>query len=174
MVREDMTMKEVSKDRIVELASDFAERDVSWHFHILTPECQLNDSDRYALVLENATDEAAFVACSDEPYMDVGKQLVKLLHGADVVREGDDEKGAEGTPSASVAKILERGRELMEANVYWHHHMLFPDCIYNRHQDKWTIVFEDMEAGEIIESVTKDEPKGDLKLIETLFYSQKR
>ena len=52
--------------------------------------------------------------------------------------------------------------------------MLFPGCKYNKHGDKWVIVFEDMEKGEIIESISEDEPKSDLQHIEGLFYSQKK
>jgi hypothetical protein len=46
--------------------------------------------------------------------------------------------------------------------------------MFNNSKGKWTIIFEDQENNEVIESVTKDEPKSDLQHIEKLFYAQKR
>lgn len=51
--------------------------------------------------------------------------------------------------------------------------MLYPACHFNPHPGKWTIMFEDQESGEVLESVTDQEPKTDLKHIEKLFYDQK-
>ena len=52
--------------------------------------------------------------------------------------------------------------------------MLFPYCKFNKNKGKWTIIFEDKEKNEIIESITDTEPKTDLQYIEALFYSQKK
>lgn len=165
-------MKNATVGEIKQKAKDFSATGKKWHFHILTPECQLNERGGYALVLENANDNEAFVCYSDEPYMDAGKELVKLLHGKDVVKESEQEELEK--PSPKVATILERAKQLNSQSKNWHHHMLFPGCRFNKHQDKWVIVFEDKETGEVIESVSDDEPKGDLKHIETLFYQQKK
>lgn len=166
-------MENVTIEEIKQKAKQFLETGKKWHFHILTPECQLNDEGGYALVLENTSDNEVYVCHSEEPYMDIGKELVKLLHGDDVVKN-DNSETEKSEPSDQVAKILSRAKELNEAGQSWHHHMLFPGCRFNKHNDKFAIIFEDKEAGEIIESVSEDEPKGDLRYIETLFYQQKK
>ncbi len=165
---ETVTIKEVKSK-----AKQFSESGKQWHFHILTPECQLNDKKNYALVLENTSDNETFVRYSDEPYMNIGKELVKLLHGGDVVKDSQVEVESD-QPSAQAAKILTKAQQLNEAGKSWHHHMLFPGCRFNTHPGKWVIMFEDKEAGQIIESVSSHEPKTDLQPIETLFYQQKK
>jgi hypothetical protein len=65
-----------------------------------------------------------------------------------------------------------RAKELNGQGVEWHHHMLFPGCAFNKHGQKFTLVFEDPEKHAVIENVTEEEPTGDLKLIEKLFYAQ--
>lgn len=162
-----MTVEEIKK-----LAEQFSKTGKKWHFHILTPECQLNDTGKYTLVLENTSDNQEHSVLSDEPYMNIGQELVKLLHGDDVIKNEKETKPSE--PSESVKKLLNRAKELMAKGQFWHHHMLFPGCKYNQHDNKWVIVFEEKEKGEIIESVTETEPKGDLQHIEALFYSQKK
>jgi hypothetical protein len=166
-------MNKASIDQIKTKAQDLSNAGKKWHFHILTPECQLNETDKYALILENTSDGEVFVCYSDEPYMNIGKELVKLLHGDDVVKENTTEAD-NSKLSEQVTKILKRAKKLNAKGTSWHHHMLFPGCRYNKHHDKWVIIFEDKEAGEIIESITSEEPKSDLLHIETLFYQQKK
>lgn len=165
-------MKQVTVDQILEEAKRMAESGNKWHFHILTPECKLNDSGKYALILEDITDSEIYVCNSNEPYMDIGKELVKLLHGNDVVKE---ENQAEFPKSVSpqAINIIKRMEELNKKGIKWHHHMLFPGCKFNKYPEKFVVVFEDKETGELLESVTDYEPKDDLKQIETLFYGQK-
>ena len=166
-------MVESTLDEIMGYAYDFVAQKESWHFHILTPECMLNNTGRYALIIENTISGKSSVCYSDEPYMDVGKELVKLLHGDDVVSE--ETKDSNTTESSqAVQDIITRVRSLNEQGVSWHHHMLFPGCRFNNHSDMWVIVFEDKETGEIVESVTSREPKSDLVQIESLFYVQKK
>ena len=166
-------MKKVTINQIKQKAKELANSGKKWHFHILTPECQLNDENNYALVLENTSDNETFTCYSDEPYMGIGRELVKLLHGESVIKD-DKQESKDSKPSAKVKRILQRAEQLNKAGKSWHHHMLFPDCRFNKHQGKWTIIFEDKEKGEVIESVSDDEPRGDLQHIETLFYQQKK
>lgn len=159
-------------DDIQKLAEDYARNGKAWHFHILTPECQLNSSGKYTLVLENTTDKKEHIVYSDTPFMDIGKTLVTLLHGNDVMKGEQETKPS--PPSEMVIKIITRAKALTEKGVFWHHHVLFPGCEYNKHGNMWVIVFEDKEKGEIIESISNTEPKSDLQHIEGLFYSQKK
>ena len=168
-------MKQVSVKDILANAKQFTADEKTWHFHILTPECQLNESGSYALVLENTTDQNVYVCYSKEPYMNEGKQLVKLLHGDDVVDENEEKSKNKVTQSSeTVVEILDRAKILHSQGISWHHHMLFPGCKFNKYSKKWVILFEDKLNGELIESVTENEPKDDLKLIETLFYQQEK
>ncbi len=165
-------MIKATSDEIKRIAHDYALKGIKWHFHILTPDCQLNDVKEYALILESVTDENIYVCFSTTPYMSIGKELVLLLHGSEVLKGNEEYK--EVPPSPQVEKLLERARNLTEKGVFWHHHMLFPYCIFNKNKGKWTILFEDKENNEVIESVSENEPKRDLQHIEALFYSQKK
>lgn len=165
-------MQKASVDEIKKYAERYVKDKKKWHFHILTPECQLNDQKNYALVIENGTDNEAFICYSEKPYMDIGKELVQLLHGNDVIKKAEEKH--KKPPSQSVKKLLKRAEKLIEEKIFWHHHMLFPYCKFNTNKNKWTIIFEDKENNKIIESVTDSEPKSDLQYIETLFYSQKK
>ncbi len=165
-------MKKVRSDEIKRLAKEYSESKNKWHFHILTPECQLNKENNYALILENCSTNETSICYSDKPYMDIGKELVQLLHGTDVITKKDEKKKL--APSIEVGKLLKRATMLNQQGKFWHHHMLFPYCMFNNNRGKWTIIFEDKEKNEIIESITNEEPKNDLQYIETLFYSQKK
>lgn len=165
-------MINLSPSNILEKARELSKNKKSWHFHILTPECIFNKEDKYALILENSTDGESYVHYSKKAEMRTGEKLVKLLHGKDVVDKKDNKE--KKNPSKTILKIVKRAKELIDKGQYWHHHMLFPDCIFNKHKGKWTIIFEDQENNEVLESVTDHEPKEDLKLIEPLFYKQKK
>jgi hypothetical protein len=166
-------VKEISVHELVQKASELERDGKRWHFHILTPECQLNETDKYALVLENTSDDEAFVCYSDEPYMDIGKELVKLLHGDDVVAD-DYKDGQLSDPSEQIRIVLSRAKKLNESGESWHHHMLFPGCRFNNSNSKWALIFEEKGASEVIESISEDEPKNDLQHIEKLFYQQRK
>jgi hypothetical protein len=43
-------------------------------------------------------------------------------------------------------------------------------CRFNKNSPQHTLIFEDPESSEILESVTDEEPTNDLKQIEGLFY----
>ncbi len=134
----------------------------------MTQDCSLNDSSQYALILESPDSEEVFAHyCSEKP-MDIGKRLVKLLHRTDIMQEGTEIKEM---PSAAVM-IINRAKELNAKGIQWHHYMLFPDCMFNNHKGKWTILFEDCTNKQTLESVTSNEPISELKEIETLFYKQ--
>ncbi|MEK7079593.1 MAG: hypothetical protein AAB929_05980 [Patescibacteria group bacterium] len=165
-------MQITSIEEIKKLAEQYSIKGNKWHFHILTPQCQLNTENKYALILENATNNKTHVCYSEKPYMDIGKELVQLLHGKDVMKSQTEMK--EVPPSSGVKKLLARAKELNKQGKFWHHHMLFSHCLFNKNDGKWTIIFEDQERSEIIESITASEPKTDLQYIESLFYSQRK
>ncbi|MCL5675942.1 MAG: hypothetical protein M1120_02345 [Patescibacteria group bacterium] len=164
-------MQKISAKDILDKGQEMTKSRKDWHFHILTPDCQLNSEKQYALVLE--TSEEVFICYSSQPEMDTGKQLVQLLQGRDVVSQ-NQQASEQLLVSPDVEKILSRVKDMNAKGQFWHHHMLFPFCTFNKHQGKWTIVFEDLDNKEILESVSDKEPKADLKQIESLFYQQNK
>ena len=91
-----------------------------------------------------------------------------MLHGKDIASESKvSENGS------AIDRIVSRAEELNKKGIEWHHHMFFPNCIFNKHKGKFCIVFEDSKLG-VIESISDKEPKEDLKRIEPLFYSQNK
>ena len=165
-------MKKASIEKIVELAEKWQAEGKAWHFHMLTPGCMFNDiSDKHAFVLENCSDKETYVTYSDERYMQQGKHLVKLLHGENITTS--DQSSAK-SPSSTVQEIVKRAESLNSKGLTWHHHMLFPNCIFNKQAGKWNIVFEDSESGELLEATYDSEPKSDLSSVEELYYAQKK
>ena len=143
----------------------------SWHFHMLTPDCMLNEvPHKQAFVLENSTDQTAYVAYSEKRFMKEGEELLKILHGDNVM----DTAEVTGTSThTDMKRVLEKIQQLTLEGRPWHHHHLFPDCMFNVHKGKWCLLFEDKDAGETIELLYDEEPIADLREIEVLFYSQK-
>lgn len=163
-------MIEKTIGEIEKLANEFRKENKKWHFHMLTPDCMFNERrDIHAFVLENETDGETFVCYSKERYMDVGKRLVQLIHGEKIVSEGE-----QGIDDGYMKEMLAKAKSFNERGVLWHHHMLFPNCIFNKHKGKWCIVFEDKEENKIIEFVSEEEPTEQLRKIEVLYYSQKK
>ena len=162
-------MKTVSLSEITQIAENLLGAKQQWHFHLLTPSCKLNQKKEHAFVLEDISHDQIFVHYSIGAQMNLGKQLLKKLHGIDV------QKIANSNPSSSaeMKKILDSVQHLTRQGKLWHHHMLLPQCIYNPHPGKWTVYFEDKETGNILTSVTPTEPVNDLQIIESLYYQQK-
>ena len=164
-----MKQIDVSLSIIEEKAVQLSREKKSWHFHILTKDCSLNRFSGVALILENPESDELYVSiCSEKP-MDLGKRLVEMLHGKDITKKTHVSTDL----PAAAKKIIDRAKELSGANIPWHHHMLFPNCVFNTHPGCWTIVFEDPEHNTVLESFSADEPKPVLKELEAIFYTQR-
>lgn len=163
-------MNEATIEEIMEKARKLQKQGKRWHFHMLTPDCVFNKrKDKHAFVLECGSDSQSLINYSDKRHMEKGKILVRMLHGSEIVSE----KAPERALSRNVHIMIEKATELNKRGIRWHHHMLFPDCIFNKNKGEWCIIFEDKETGRVIESVSDCEPTGDLRRIESLFYAQK-
>ena len=164
------SMIEVTIEEVQEKARLWQAQGKKWHFHMLTPDCIFNErNDKQAFVLENSTDSQTYVVYSDRPYVKADQELVKMLHGDKIL---DRDKGTTNSSNERMQVVLQRAQELNERNIPWHHHMLFPDCIFNEHKGKWNIVFEDKENSEVIEALYDEEPVDDLRSIEVLYFEQ--
>lgn len=163
---EDITIEELERK-----ARLFQEQGKKWHFHMLTPDCHFNSNEKkHAFVLENNSDNEFFVTYSDERHMEVGKRLVKIIHGNKILEE--NEKRDISDPA--MRQIIERAKGLNNKSKLWHHHLLFPACIFNKHKGKWNIIFEDKENDKILEAIFDNEPVNELREIEILYYQQKK
>ena len=160
-------MIETSAEQILAKAVELSRAKTKWHFHMLSPNCVFNTAkERHALILES----------SDEVYLsysfentEAGKTLVKLLHGNKILEEKQKEKNLE---NSAVSEIVKKARELNEKKIPWHHHFLFPECVFNTEKPLWKIIFE--SKGEFLETSFTKDPKDDLGRIELLFYAQNR
>lgn len=170
-------MQEISIEKIMEKAEIFHKGKRKWHFHMLTPNCMFNKRNKHAIILENETDSQSFVTYSDKQPTKKARILVKMLHGGSVISGDSGEerrkKDDENTETENMQTILKKAMLLNEKGVSWHHHVLFPNCMFNKNKGRWCIVFEDTETGKVMEYVSFSEPKENLKKIEALFYAQK-
>jgi hypothetical protein len=160
-------MKTVGLIEIRERAHACKKAGEKWHFHILTPTCALNKNNQYAVILECPDKNEQLVYYSDKAEKELGEELAPMLHGSKVLDKGDDTL----RPSPQIQHVVERAKSLKKKNIEWHHHVLFPGCIFNTNSPKFTFIFEDPEADNIA-LVSDKEPTADLKLIEPLFYKK--
>lgn len=162
-------MHPLSKEELLKKAEELAAKQNSWHFHLLTPDCLLNTSEKFVLVLEDKEVKKTYTYTAEEKPMDTSEALLRLLHGNKIMDNKEEELGE---ISQEVNHMIQRANELNNDGFFWHHHVLFPYCIYNDHPGKWTIILEDPEKKEKLESVSDEEPKADMKIIEPAFYHQ--
>jgi hypothetical protein len=167
-------MQEISIEELIEKAKGFQRAGKKWHFHMLTEDCKFNErKDKNSFVLENETDSENFVVYSEKRLMEEGKELVKILHGEKILEENENKEKSREVEDKNIKLMLEKAEKLNEKGIKWHHHMLFPNCIFNKHKGKWCIVFEDKEESKVIESISEKEPTENLRKIELLYYAQK-
>jgi hypothetical protein len=159
-------MIETTLSDIQSKAKDYHHTQVEWHFHIMSPTCVYNKSDKFAFILEGP--EATFVHYSDKAEKELGQELAPLLHGEKVLDSVSTD--AKYVPSPEVSSIINRAKQLNRDSKTWHHHMLFPNCMFNQHKPKYALILEDPETNDLLSSLSDVEPTNDLKQIEGLFY----
>ena len=180
----DFDMIEVSVDRLLELGDELAASGERWHNHVLSTDCRLNDRPQCALVVEASDRGEVYVVYSDEPMMEVGRRLATLVHGVDPLASRHRPADRSTNPSTdedleleicslNVIAMMRRAAELSAHDRHWHHHIVFPECVFNPHPGSWTILFEDPQTGETLESVSAERPADDIRVTETLFFSQR-
>ena len=163
-------MQTATLDEIKAVAIRLHDQGLVWHFHILTPGCALNETNRCVFVLEDLDAARAFAYYSDQPQKALGKELSALLHGAKILENTPVD--ASYVPGEAVKQMVERAQALNKQEATWHHHVLFPQCRFNKHLGQWNLLFEDLQNHITLESSSLAEPVGDLNLIEPLFYAR--
>jgi hypothetical protein len=163
-------MKETTIKNIIVLAKQLHAQGKKWHFHMLAPNCLLNKrKGKHAFILES--EEETYITYSDTRHMAEGKALVALLHGASIVEAENRDPVVD---DKKLEAVLEKARAWNERNLSWHHHVLFPACVFNKAKGKWCIIIEDPDGKKAAELVSEDEPRSHQKAIELLFYQQKK
>ena len=165
-------MNRVTEEKLFSIAEKIQKKEKKWHFHMLAPGCVFNKDKRFALILENSDDQKQFICFFLEKPAATGKKLAELLHGKGITKKSTEKSTKPLSPK--VKEMLKRANELNLKGFSWHHHLLFPDCIFNKDSRYWTLVFEDPLDEEVMEDMTDWEPKEALQQIEPLFYSQKK
>ena len=160
--------RDLSPDEVRQMIQIWCDDGDQWHFHSLRPDCAFNPRrDRYALVLENRTNGQAIIVYSDEEFSEISQELVKIVHGESIL---DREQISDSPSNELFEQVMKRAGELQGEGVAWHHHMLFPDCVFNQHRGQWNIAFESGEGAEIVEVLYDEEPIADLRRIEVAYF----
>ncbi|WP_127904335.1 hypothetical protein [Solirhodobacter olei] len=135
-----------------------------WHSHVLSPACRHNPfPEVYAIVIEDGRAGTAYIAEGSATFPEVDKDLVKMLHGEDII----DATKLACDPPASI--LLHNLNWLQERRISWHHHMHFPTCVFNPHPGQWSI---SVEAPNIsMSEAYSDEPIEVLRRVEVLYFA---
>jgi hypothetical protein len=138
----------------------------NWHSHVLSPACLHNPfGAHYAIVVEDDTEGIAYIAAGATEFPEVDKQLVKMLHGDDIL---DPAKTTGGAEAAKSSLLLAHIMALQSKGLHWHHHMHFPSCAFNPHPGKWSI---SVEADVYLFSESfAEEPVNILREVEVIYF----
>ncbi|MBW4061320.1 hypothetical protein HJC99_01970 [Candidatus Saccharibacteria bacterium] len=161
-------MTELPLSELIITATQLNDSQADWHFHLLTPMCTLNAKPQYALVLEDIGTSKNYVSYQAIKPFAASNQLAKMLHGSGMIDPTGHIKAAELAPDEK--PIYNHARLLTDQQRPWHHHMLFPNCAYNKHAPKWTLLFEDQSDTQVTSLVSDTEPTLLLTGLEQLFY----
>lgn len=156
-------MTEVTLENIRAAALRAHQNHETWHFHILSPICAFNTTNQYAFILEHRPGEP-LVHYSNRAEKDLGAELSPLLHRPESVET------EERQITADQQRILDIAKLLSEHGTAWHHHVLFPGCIFNEQSGNFCLILENPETGEVSRALSDDEPQHVLKELEPLFY----
>lgn len=136
-----------------------------WRSHVLPPDCDRNSFPRHAVVIEDDRERRVYAAPSRD-FPEVDRDLVRMLHGNDIVDRGST---AAATGGRIDSALIGRVRAIDGSGRPWHHHMCFSACAFNPEPGRWTI---DLESGDSSWSESwDDEPVDVLREIEVMFFN---
>jgi hypothetical protein len=154
----------VALGNCLRLAQGIERAGKGWHHHVLSPGCLHNPyAASYALVIEDDTEGVAYIAPS-EGFPDVDKDLVRLLHGEDIL----DATKVRANADIMETALLRLVSELDAKGTAWHHHMHFPSCVLSPHKGKWSIAIE--SDGHAVYETYAHEPVEILRAVEVSYF----
>jgi hypothetical protein len=164
-------VQEISVDLAREKGRYWQKQGDNWHFHVLFPECVFNTkSNQYALVMENHTTGQTYVAYSENGFTKFSQELLKLRYGDNIL---DEERTIAQSKEEPTNPLFIQCAVFTRKNIPWHHHMLFPDCIFNQHPGKWNIILEGKGESRTINMLYDEEPLMDLQQLEIAYFKEK-
>src|SRR3989344_930598 len=104
-------MKKITAKKILKTAEKLKKDGKKWHFHILTPGCTFNKDKRFALILENTSDNEQFVHFSLKKPAKTGQKLVEMLHPA-ITENAKKSTENKRKLSPKVEQMIKRATEL--------------------------------------------------------------
>lgn len=136
-----------------------------WHIHALPPACRFNQRpEMYSFVIEDTGAGEVWCAFSKTHFKAECKQLVQVLHGAEILDGG-------ARPDDFVAPpILETARACVASGEAWHHHMMAPGCILSPAPHQHVITLERASSAEMDIHVSDTPPDDVLREIELLYF----
>ncbi|MCZ4291638.1 hypothetical protein [Hoeflea alexandrii] len=154
----------IALDECLGLARKLQADGKPWHSHVLSPGCRQNPQpDVYAVVIEDDDAGIAYMAKGDDQFPEVDKDLVRMLHGDDII------DASKLTPDPPASALLDQLRGLQERRIPWHHHMHFPSCVFNPHPGEWAISVE--APGQFFSEAYPSEPVDVLRQVEVMYFS---
>ena len=166
-------MQEITIEKAHELSRAWQKAGESWHFHALFPDCVFNKkSNQHALILENRTNDQTYVVYSDDGFAKASQELLKLHYGNNILNERQASAEYIDKPIQTSKPILDQCEVYSRNNIIWHHHMFFPDCIFNQHPGKWNISLEGRGQSQILNALYDEEPVEDLQQIEIAYFKE--
>lgn len=137
-----------------------------WHSHVLSPGCAHNPfTSRYAIVIEDDAAGIPYIAEGTSQFPEVDKDLVRMLHGPDIL----DASQAKGGAAAQGSPLLAHLMALQAATTRWHHHMHFPACAINPHPGRWSISVESPQG--TFSEAFAEEPRDILREVEVIYFA---
>lgn len=149
------------------MAEAIAARGRTWHSHVLSPGCAHNPfAGVYAVIVEDDGEGIAYIAEGTADFPEVDKELVQLLHGADILDAG---KAAGAEAAARSSLLVAHIMRLEERGLAWHHHIHFPGCAFNPMPGRWAISVE--AEGSFFAEAFSGEPVDVLREVEVIYFA---
>lgn len=165
-------MIETSIEKIDKKAHELSKNGKDWHIHMLSSSCILNNISRNAFILEDTSDKKTYVHYSEDRKLIEGKRIASMIYDLD--GKGNKKLSEAKKFSKNASIMIRKAESYNKKGIPWHHHLFFPDCMFNKHKGKWCLIFEDPIDGKTTELVSKTEPKEEQEKLEKLFYAQKK
>ena len=72
-------MEEINIDELISKAKELKDKGISWHHHLLTPNCCFNTSGKFRIILEDEESKKAYYSDFESKPMNQLKELENLF-----------------------------------------------------------------------------------------------